>query len=48
MITLYLPLAVLLVAGFLTPLIGIKLKLFRRIFVTSVLLFRRNPNLQHE
>ena len=39
MITLYLPLAVLLVAGFLTPLIGIKLKLFRRIFVTSVLLF---------
>lgn len=35
----YTPLAVLLVAGFLTPLIGIKLKLFRRVLITTVLMF---------
>lgn len=39
MMPLYTPLAVLLVAGFLTPLIGIRLKLFRRFMVPSVLLF---------
>lgn len=36
---LYTPLAVLLVAGFLTPLIGIKMKLFRRFLVCSVMFF---------
>ncbi len=37
MIPIYLPLAIMLIAGFLTPLIGIKLKFLRRVFVTSVL-----------
>lgn len=35
----YLPLVALLIASFLTPLIGIKLKLLRRVLVTSALLF---------
>ena len=39
MTPIYVPLAVLLVAGFITPLIGIRLKLFRRAFVISALLF---------
>lgn len=39
MIPIYIPLVVLLVAGFLTPLIGIRLKLFRKVLITTVLLF---------
>ncbi len=39
MTPIYIPVAVLLVAGFLTPFIGIKLKLFRRVLVTTALLF---------
>jgi len=39
MMPVYIPVVVLLVAGFLTPLIGIKLKIFRRILVSSSLLF---------
>lgn len=39
MLPIYVPIAVLLIVGFLNPLIGIKFKLFRRILVSATILF---------